>query len=135
VYGCSNRVAFSQYTYFSVLNPAQNVHTTCDFSVASGNSIATLSMDNEFCISLSYAGLSSPELYSHIHGPAPIGSDGDVLYTLSPGTTKRDCFMFNATHVEWLMDGLLYFNIHSNTTGCTAGEIRGQILESYTYSS
>ena len=112
-----------------MLNQAQNVHTTCDGPLSTGNAVATLK-NTTFCLYLSYTGLSLPELFSHIHGPAAIGADAGILFTLSLTRTKRDCFTFNSTQVGWLNDGLLYVNIHSNTTGCTAGEIRGQILTS-----
>jgi GH43 family beta-xylosidase len=130
-----------QKTYSVLLNSAQNVHTTCDTD-ASGSAIVTLTpMTNTstvktLCIYLSYSGLSTDvELYSHIHGPAAIGANAAVLFTLSPTPVKRDCFDLNSNQTQYLYDGLLYINVHTNTTGCTAGEIRGQILggESYHY--
>jgi hypothetical protein len=112
--------------YFSLISAAQNV-APC-MSQASGNALATLNVaTSELCIKLSYSGLSGTELFSHIHGPAKIGANAGVLFTLSLDTIKTDCFILNSEQMEYLEDGYLYFNIHS--TMCPSGEIRGQILE------
>ena len=62
-------------------------------SRAIGNAVATLK-GKEFCIKLSYGlGFSKlPERFSHIHGPAKIGENGPVVFTLSKDTLKTDCF-------------------------------------------
>ena len=108
---------------FSVLNAAQDV-TPCD-STALGNAMATLE-NNRFCIFLSYSGLSSSESASNIRGPAELNAEADVLFTLSSGTSKNDCFDLSAEDISDLYDGLLYFNIE--TPACPEGEIRGQIV-------
>jgi hypothetical protein len=109
------------------MNAAQEV-TPC-MSQASGSAIATLdAMSSELCIKLSYAGLSGPELFSHIHGPGKIGVNGGVLFPLSPDPIKTDCYMLNADQMHHLKLGHLYFNVHSEM--CPSGEIRGQILMS-----
>lgn len=111
------------YNFFSVLNAAQEPQG-CE-SYASGNAIATFD-GYELCIMLSYHDLSGLELFSHIHGPALVGEENGVIFTLSMSPIKNDCFTLDKTQAEYLKDGLLYFNIHSET--CPTGEIRGQIF-------
>lgn len=111
-----------------MLNPAQNKHNTCDASTASGSAVATLTK-NKFCIYLSYSGIAK-ELYSHIHGPAPVGASANVLFGLSSKSTKRDCVTLTNAQVNMLNAGLLYVNVHTSNFkgGCTDGEIRGQFF-------
>jgi hypothetical protein len=118
-----------QANYFAVLSPAQNVHTSCDASTASGNAIAFLK-NNMFCYYLSTSGLV--ETASHIHGPAAVNTNAAVLYTLPKGTIKRQCVKFTKTQVTQLNAGMLYFNVHSGNFkgGCANGEMRGQIYRS-----
>jgi CHRD domain len=130
-----NRLIFAplvqclQSLYYSVLNNAQNEHTNCAQRNAMGSALATLT-NSQFCIRLSYSGLSNPELFSHIHGPGLLGVVAPIQFTLGLDPTKNACYTFNSTQIDWLNAGLLYFNIHTNATNCTPGEIRGQILRS-----
>ena len=113
--------------FFSLLNAAQDV-TPC-MSQASGSAIATFdAMSSELCIKLSYSGLSGPERFSHIHGPAKIGANAGSIFLLSLDPIKTDCYVLNAEQMEHLEAGHLYFNVHSEM--CPSGEIRGQILMS-----
>ena len=92
-----------------------------------GSAVATYS-DFELCTRLSYSGLSQEvENVSHIHGPGAIGVDGPVIFEMTNGLIKRDCFFLDEEQEELLFDNELYFNIHSNL--CPPGEIRGQILQ------
>ncbi|GKY99039.1 hypothetical protein MPSEU_000859600 [Mayamaea pseudoterrestris] len=114
--------------YSALLNGAQS---GCYESEALGNAVVSLRGSN-LCVFLSYTGLSTPELYSHIHGPAKVGiaSTADVLYTLSKGTVKTpakgNCFTITPSEKKDLNRGLWYFNVH--TDQCPGGEIRGQIF-------
>jgi hypothetical protein len=113
--------------FFSLMNAAQE-GTPC-MSQASGSAIATFdAMSSELCIKLSYSGLSGPELFSHIHGPAKIGANAGSIFLLSPNPIKTDCYMLNDEQMMHLEAGHLYFNVHSAM--CPSGEIRGQILMS-----
>jgi hypothetical protein len=94
-------------------------------SSALGNAIAT-EQDDNFCIKLSYDGLSGPELFSHIHGPAAIGETGPVIFTMALTTQKTQCFQLTKDQMKDVDDKLWYFNIHSDM--CPGGEIRGQII-------
>ena len=119
--------------YFSVLSAAQERGPNgeigaevCD-SDAMGNAVATFNPNNRnFCINLSYSGLSEMEVAAHIHGPAPVGENAPVLYTLSMDPIKNDCVKLTRREARQLSRGEFYFNIH--TAQCPAGEIRGQIL-------
>jgi hypothetical protein len=110
-------------TYYSVLSAAQEV-PGCTSS-ALGNAIATVEGD-QFCIRLSYDGLSGPELFSHVHGPAAIGETGPVIFTLAMSTQKIECFTLTEDNMNAIENELYYFNVHSEM--CPGGEIRGQIL-------
>jgi hypothetical protein len=110
-------------TYYAVIGAAQEV-PGC-MSSATGNAIATV-QDNQFCIKLSYDGLSGPELFSHVHGPAAVGETGPVVFTMALSTQKTQCFLLTEDNKKNLEDELYYFNIHSDM--CPGGEIRGQII-------
>jgi hypothetical protein len=111
-------------TYFSLLSAAQEV-PGCTSS-ALGNAVATVDGD-QFCIRLSYDGLSGPELFSHVHGPAAIGETGPVVFTMDMSTQKTQCFTLSEDNMNAIENELYYFNVHSEM--CPGGEIRGQILE------
>jgi hypothetical protein len=110
-------------TYFALISAAQEV-PGC-MSSALGNAVATVEGD-QFCIKLSYDGLSGPELFSHVHGPAAIGETGPVVFTMALTTQKTQCFTLTKDNKKNLEDEEYYFNIHSEM--CPGGEIRGQIL-------
>jgi hypothetical protein len=110
-------------TYYSVISAAQEV-PGCTSS-ALGNAIATV-QDGNLCIKLSYDGLSGPELFSHIHGPAAIGETAPVIFTMALTTQKTQCFELTKDQMKELDDKLWYFNIHSDM--CPGGEIRCQII-------
>jgi hypothetical protein len=74
---------------------------------------------------ITFSGLSSPELFAHIHGPAARGVDGGILFTLPNGSPKVGTVNVPEANESDLLAGLLYVNVHSNTF--PGGEIRGQI--------
>jgi hypothetical protein len=113
-----------QKVFVSLLSRAQGT-PECPTSAALGNAIFTY-LDMELCMRLAYDGLSTPELYSHIHGPAMIGEASDVVFTLSTSPIKVDCFTLDKEQEDYLVSGMYYVNVH--TDACPSGEIRGQIL-------
>lgn len=118
--------------YTSFLSPAIEIPFCTAANPALGNALVTYDdFTNQLCANLTYSGLTGPELFSHIHGPAPIGATADVLFTLSTGQIKTDCFQLTNVQEAYLESGLLYFNVH--TQACQPGEIRGQILPAYRY--
>ena len=94
---------------FSHLNSAQSV-ITCSASTALGSALLTYENMN-LCIHLTYSGLSGDEIVSHIHGPAMVGEEGDVIFTLSNSATKVECFNLDSTQEDFLIKGNLYFKI------------------------
>jgi len=118
-------------------------------SPASGSGFAVLSGDgtpgNPYSISysVSYTGLVAPRTASHFHGPADAAHNAPVIFgiatsgpqsgTISGVWDNTSSPALNATHVSYLMNGQLYFNVHSQTY--PGGEIRGQILPDATPTS
>jgi hypothetical protein len=73
-----------------------------------------------------YSGLLASETASHVHGPAPRGSNAEVLFPLPLGSSKIGSFgPITPAQLADFMSGLWYVNVHS--TLYPFGEIRGQI--------
>jgi hypothetical protein len=83
-------------------------------------------------VDMSWTNLESNVTAAHIHGPAGVGTNAGVIFTLTGmpaathGSIPQQFFAITPTQVGYLQSGLLYFNIH--TTTFPGGEIRGQIL-------
>ncbi|MEX2307734.1 MAG: CHRD domain-containing protein [Pirellulales bacterium] len=99
-----------------------------------GTGLGTATLDdvtNTFSISGSFSNLIGTSNNAHIHGPAPPGTPAGVMFplTFDFGVSSGN-FSFNgvitAAHVQTILDGLSYVNIHS--TFRPGGEIRGQLL-------
>lgn len=76
----------------------------------------------------SYSGLSGPATAAHWHGPAPAGKNAGVMIPINPhGPSFEGSATLNDAQAKALMDGDLYFNIH--TAANKAGEIRGQLTK------
>ncbi len=105
------------------LNAAQE--TPPNNSTAVGTATLLLSPDEQTArVSLSFNGLSSAETAAHIHGPAPPGTAGAILFPL-PNSAFTDFLISpSATDVQNLKNGQLYINVHSSNF--LNGEIRGQ---------
>jgi hypothetical protein len=86
----------------------------------------------QLCYAISYTALAAPETVAHFHGPAAPGEAAGVLLDISPspsplGSPKTGCVgPLDSVQQGYLTDGLLYINIHSETS--PGGEIRGQVL-------
>ena len=87
--------------------------------------------EDQITVMTTFANLTSNANMAHIHGPAPPGVDGGIVFPLSgvpaetSGIIPDQDFAITALQVADLKAGLHYFNIH--TTGFGDGEIRGQI--------
>jgi hypothetical protein len=88
--------------------------------------------EDQISVNLSFSNLSAPATVAHIHGPAAPGVNAPVLFGLSgvpntiSGVIPEQTFSISAAQVDFLKQGLLYFNVHNTTF--PGGEIRGQIL-------
>lgn len=122
-------------TYFTAnLNSAQEVPPNS--STATGFGRVTLNdAETQITVSVYYGNpnvLTGWVTAGHIHGPAAIGSNGPVIFDLSPttgvtsGSVVNLSFTVTPAQVADLKAGLWYFNIHTSTN--PGGEIRGQIL-------
>lgn len=114
---------FKLSVFTASLNGAQEVPPTD--STAMGTALLTLDEpQSNLCTNISSN--ITGETAAHIHGPAFPGSNAGVLFPLSLGNPKNDCFALTKAQVKDLKAGLFYINIHTSTF--PGGEIRGQIL-------
>jgi len=77
---------------------------------------------------ISFSGLSSSEILAHIHGPAAVGANGPIMFSLPLGSPISGSFATSAAQEGNLLASLTYTNIHSSNFG--GGEIRGQMVPS-----
>lgn len=85
---------------------------------------------NSWQYSLNWTSLSSAATVVQIHGPATIGINGNLLFTLvitTPGINGSAVGNITLTHAQedFLLSGETYFAILTSTN--IGGEIRGQI--------
>ena len=121
--------ARSQMTYLKAeLQGSQEVPPTA--STASGISIVKYNTTTKVLeLTGNYTNLSSVITASHIHSPAPIGTNAPVLITLintggTTGTLSVTATLTPAQEVD-LLAGNMYVNVH--TGNIPSGEIRGQL--------
>jgi uncharacterized protein (TIGR03118 family) len=84
---------------------------------------------NQLHYTVSYSGLTGPATGSHIHGPAPAGSNAPVIVPFVTPSGMSGSISGTAsltsTQLDYLLSGQTYVNVHSTTN--TGGEIRGQV--------
>ena len=86
---------------------------------------------DQITVDLSFSGLTASATAAHIHGPAPAGTNGPVVFFLTgvpaatSGTLQEQTFSVTPAQVVELESGLLYADMH--TTTFPGGEIRGTI--------
>lgn len=96
-----------------------------------GTCLMTLDdITGDYDLMCTFSGLIGTANNAHIHGPAAPGVPAGVLVGLSftPATSGTITGMgtLSATHLQHVLDGLTYVNLHS--TFRPGGEIRGQIV-------
>ncbi len=76
---------------------------------------------------LEYEGLSGEATAAHFHGPADEGETAPPVIPASElASGSEESAEITADQVQLLMDGKLYFNVH--TAANPGGEIRGQVV-------
>ncbi len=99
---------------------------------ATGSGFGTYNADtNWFDFTATFSGLTSPQTDQHFHAPALPGANAPVRIPLGPpvlplGSPLHFVGMLTDQQEEWLLDGLMYLNIH--TEMFRGGEIRGQLI-------
>lgn len=78
-----------------------------------------------------YSGLTGDLSLAALHGPAPVGSGGDHVFSMSASGGTSGTFSgqttLDATQVSEMLGGLFYIDLHTDTFG--GGELRGQLLK------
>lgn len=83
---------------------------------------------------VTYEGLTGPATGAHIHGPADVDANADVIIDLGTGDTvdrynspiEGETTGLTAEQIAQAEGGMWYVNIHTEAN--PAGEIRGQIV-------
>jgi len=118
-------LAAANDSFLASLNGAQEVPASG--SQAFGTGVFTYVTDAQVVsYTVTFMGVASPTAI-HVHGPAGVGQNADVLFTLP---TNNPAFgVLSPITVQQAADlraGLWYVNVHS--AAHPTGEIRGQIL-------
>lgn len=75
---------------------------------------------------VTYSGLTGTAVAAHFHGPAGPGKDAPVEVPVNIGPSPlQGSATLTPTHEKDLLDGNVYFNIHTQAN--PKGEIRGQV--------
>lgn len=110
--------------FTALLDGAQEVPPNS--SPGRGVGIVVLGADEATArVSLTFSGLSSPQVAAHIHGFSVPGVNSPVIFPLPSGSFSDFQIALTPQQVRNLKAGLLYFNVH--TQNFPGGEIRGQI--------
>lgn len=115
----------------AILDCAQEVPSTCDVTSATGTASITFDTDtNLLSWNLVWSGLSGAATGIHFHGPAGVGVNAGVVVNIGSISGLSSPSVGSATISDtiesYLLDGLLYINIHSALR--PGGEIRGQVV-------
>lgn len=124
--GCAAGAARADRTFVAVLDGEQ---AGIPAVTATGSAVFVLNEDEtELSYHVEYTGLSSPEIYSHIHNAGP-RDEGPIepSLPLAVGTPKWGLWQVTADIVTKLASRRLYINVHTEMYGI--GEIRGNISE------
>jgi Cu/Zn superoxide dismutase len=116
--------------YTASFTGAQEVPPTGSAATGSG-AVVLNGFEDQITASGNFTNLTSNATAAHIHGPAAVGANADILFPLdgviaaTSAIIPDQSFGITAAQVSQLNAGLHYFNVHSvNNSG---GEIRGQI--------
>lgn len=90
--------------------------------------ITVNTFSNTVKYNVTFSGLSSAQSLAHIHGPAAVGANGAIMFTLPLGSPCTGSAASTPTQAADILASLSYSNIHTANFG--NGEIRGQYLPS-----
>lgn len=120
-----------QVMFMFPLDAAQEVQTPAVVSPGTGTGhVMYDTVTNAIEWDISFSGLVSPVIMAHFHGPAAVGANATVVLGVptAGGTSGalQGSDVFPEQHEQSLLNGLIYFNIHTSTY--PGGEIRGQVV-------
>jgi hypothetical protein len=112
-------------SFLASLSGAQEVPASG--SQAFGTGVFTYVVDAQMVsYTVTFIGIASPTAI-HIHGPAGVGHNADILFTLpTANPTFGVVGPITAQQADDMRAGLWYVNVHS--AALPTGDIRGQIL-------
>lgn len=124
----------AQTHYYAYLS-GQNERPTPNDSTATGFGTVTLFGPGNAFVTLEWEGLTGDAIAAHIHGPATPEQTASVTFgfwnpptgpVMPPSGSFSTHWPITDQQLDWLRQGLLYMNIHTNQF--RGGEIRGQII-------
>ncbi len=118
-----NAVAFAGAAFTSSLDGSQETPANTSNAVGTG-SVLINTAENQIIVTLFLTPLTGMQTTAAIHGPAPSGSTGAVIFNLPAGNFTQNFTVTNQQAAD-LKAGLWYFEIRSALF--PSGEIRGQI--------
>lgn len=123
-----------RYVFLVNLNSSQEVPPNTSQATGAGRLFLD-PLTLRLCYDINYSGLVADYLFSHIHGPAGVGTNAPPIHTLDnipagprAGRLFGQTSPYSLGQVSELQSGLHYVNIHS--AQFPNGEIRGQIQPS-----
>jgi hypothetical protein len=124
-------VVSAQSTFQAILSGSQEVPANASTATGFGTVVLNAAK-TQITVNESWSGLSAAASASHIHGPAGIGTNNNVIFPFSgvpaatSGAIPEQTFTITAQQVAYLEGGLLYMNVHDGNF--PGGEIRGQLV-------
>ena len=124
-------IASAQSTFQAILSGSQEVPANASTATGFGTVVLNAAK-TQITVNESWSGLSAAASASHIHGPAGIGTNNNVIFgftgvpAATSGSIPAQTFAISAQQVAWLEGGLLYMNVHDGNF--PGGEIRGQLV-------
>ena len=124
-------VVSAQSTFQAILSGSQEVPANASTATGFGTVVLNAAK-TQITVNESWSGLSAAASASHIHGPAGVGTNNNVIFgftgvpAATSGSIPQQTFAINATQVSYLENGFLYMNIHN--ANFPGGEIRGQLV-------
>lgn len=121
--------ARAQITHLEALNIVGANETPPVATPATGHGDVTLNASSHVAKwNMSFQNLTSAQTLAHIHGPAPVGVAGPIMFSLALGSPTTGSHATTAANESDFLASMTYFNVHTVNNG--GGEIRDQIVPS-----